>query len=218
MPPPAASSDAPAAAEDNNAAAATDNAAGGGGSRRSLRARPQHVSYRDDELAWEALFKQDSDDDDDGRGDDDELRGGEQRPKGKRGRPPKNQGERVGPVETVLGPSGRQVRGIWGGATEREREGEREKEAETPPSLPVEVRGFSSSFVSDGGCFCRNSTAATSSPPFEARTGVVASSLSTSRCCRYDESKGLSARAEALRAARVWRMPRKRALEVEKRT
>ena len=108
MPPPSSEEGKPAAAEDN-ANAANDNAEAGGGSRRSLRARPQNVSYRDDELAWEAMFNQDSDsdDDDDGGGDDDAR---EQRPKGKRGRPPKNQGERVGPVETVLGPSGRQVR------------------------------------------------------------------------------------------------------------
>lgn len=132
LPPPAAS-DAPAAAEDN-ADAANDNAAGGGGSRRSLRARPQHVSYRDDELAWDALFNQESDDDgsddDDGRGGGDG--GGEQRPKGKRGRPPKNQGERVGPIETVLGPSGRQVSsGIW------ERERDRDAIASAPPLLRV---------------------------------------------------------------------------------
>lgn len=120
MPLPAAPSDAPAAAEDTVNAASDNAEAGGGGSRRSLRARPQHVSYRDDELAWEALFNQEeSDDDDGGGGGDDEARGGEQRPKGRgRGRPPKNQSERVGPVETVLGPSGRQVR-VWKGRRER---------------------------------------------------------------------------------------------------
>ena len=135
MPPPPAASDAPAAAEDN-ANAANDNA-DGSGSRRSLRARPQHVSYRDDELAWEALFNQDSDDDDDdgddGRGDDEARGGGEQRPKGKRGRPPKNQGERVGPVETVLGPSGRQVSGIWKGKR-RGRERRRRHRPRPPPA------------------------------------------------------------------------------------
>lgn len=147
--PPPAASDAPPAAAEDNADAANDNAAGGG-SRRSLRARPQHVSYRDDELAWEALFNQESDDDG-GSGDDDGRGGGngEQRPKGKRGRPPKNQGERVGPVETVLGPSGRQVSsGIW--------EGETEKGEDAIPRLrvqmAVEVRGFFSSSVDGGAC------------------------------------------------------------------
>lgn len=151
--PPPAASDAPAAAEDN-ADAANADAAGGGGSRRSLRARPQHVSYRDDELAWEALFNQESDDD--GGSDDGDGRGGgdgEQRPKGKRGRPPKNQGERVGPIETVLGPSGRQVSsGNW----EREREGDAIASAPCSSGfeMAVEVRGFFPLRLMNGGA-CR---------------------------------------------------------------
>lgn len=109
MPEDGAAAAAPAAA---GAAAAEEN--GTTGTRRSLRARAAQVSYRDDELAWEALFNQvsdDSDDDDDrgigGAGGGDGSGG---RVKGKRGRPPKNQPDDARAVETILGPNGRPVR------------------------------------------------------------------------------------------------------------
>ena len=134
MPPPAA----PDAPPDDTANAAANDDDAGPGSRRSLRARPQHVSYRDDELAWEALFNQDESDDGGGGGGGGGDERGE-RPKGRgRGRPPKNQGEqRAGPVETVLGPSGRQVRPWKVGGDQR---GASEGNSIVPPAA-VEVRG-----------------------------------------------------------------------------